>query len=135
MLRGGRALNGLGAQQRYRTQSNSECRDVQPGSQTAGDKLRGREEKSPDRRLRSPNRAKWKRKWDRPDSQEVGLEAAILETTSNIGLVERSCAENPTGLKPDTEAADWPCASGADGRGAFCSRVKRDRKDSWTRQK
>ena len=49
--------------------------------------------------------AKWARMWGCPNSQEVGLEAAILETTSNIGLVERSCAENPTGLKPDTEAA------------------------------
>jgi hypothetical protein len=43
-----------------------------------GDKLHSREEKSPDRRLRSLNQAKWERKWLRPNSQEVGLEAAIL---------------------------------------------------------
>jgi len=57
-----------------------------------GDKLHGREGNSPDRRLRSLNRAKWKRKWFRPDSQEVGLEAAILEKKRNSLLVERGCA-------------------------------------------
>ena len=71
-----------------------------------GDKLHSREGKSPDRRLRSLNRAKWERKWLRCNNQEVGLEAAILEKVSNILLVERRCAENSTGLKPDTEAAD-----------------------------
>ena len=48
------------------------------GSQTAGAKLRSREENSPDRRLRSPSNAQWVRKSSRYDSQEVGLEAAIL---------------------------------------------------------
>ena len=47
------------------------------GSQTAGDKVRGREGNSPDRRLRSLSQAKWKRKCNCKDSQEVGLEAAI----------------------------------------------------------
>ena len=47
------------------------------GSQTAGDKVRGREGNSPDRRLRFPNDAQWKRKCGCEDSQEVGLEAAI----------------------------------------------------------
>jgi hypothetical protein len=70
----------------------------EPGSQTAGAKLRRQKEKSPDRRLRSLNRAQWVRRWDCENNQEVGLEAAILETTSNIGLVEWFCAENPTGL-------------------------------------
>ena len=32
------------------------------GSQTAGDKFRGREGKSPDRQLRSLSHAKWKRR-------------------------------------------------------------------------
>ena len=41
-----------------------------------GDKIHGRKGKSPDRQLRSLNYAKWKRKYDCPDSQEVGLEAA-----------------------------------------------------------
>ncbi len=44
---------GLGALKGYRTLSNSECRKMLPGSQTAGAKLRSREGKSPDRQLRS----------------------------------------------------------------------------------
>ena len=44
--------------------------------------------------------------WDRIDSQEVGLEAATLERVRNSSLVERSCADNVTGLKPATEAWD-----------------------------
>src|ERR1700730_12363730 len=54
--------------------------------------------------------------WDRTDSQEVGLEAAILERVRNSSLVEWSCADNVTGLKPRAEAADFR-ASGS-GRGA-----------------
>jgi hypothetical protein len=42
-----------------------------------GDKVRSRKGKSPDRQLRSQNYAKWKRKCNCEDSQEVGLEAAI----------------------------------------------------------
>ncbi len=45
--------------------------------------------------------------WDRRDSQEVGLEAAILERVRNSSLVEWSCADNVTGLKPGAEAADF----------------------------
>ncbi len=56
---GGRALNGLGVLPDYRTQSNSEYRWWNCGSQTVGDKLRGRKGNSPDRQLRSLNRAKW----------------------------------------------------------------------------
>ena len=52
---GGRALNGLGVLPDYQTQSNFECRHVDRGSETAGDKFRSREGKSPDRQLRSPN--------------------------------------------------------------------------------
>jgi len=52
---GGRALDGLGGLPPYQTQPNSECRQLDPGSQTAGDKVRGREGKSPDRQLRSLN--------------------------------------------------------------------------------
>src|SRR5690554_8085042 len=50
---GGRALIELGAQQGYRTLSNSKCRKLLPGSQTVGDKLHSRKGKSPDRQLRS----------------------------------------------------------------------------------
>ena len=52
--------------------------------------------------------------WERPDSQEVGLEAAILERVRNSSLVEWRRADNVTGLKQRTEAADgqgsrrWP---------------------------
>jgi hypothetical protein len=37
--------------------------------------------------------------WDCLDSQEVGLEAAILKRVRNSSLVEWSCADNLTGLK------------------------------------
>jgi hypothetical protein len=50
---GGKALNGLGASQGYRTQSNSECHERISGSQTAGAKIRSREGKNPDQQLRS----------------------------------------------------------------------------------
>ena len=51
------------------------------------------------------------------DNQEVGLEAATLERVRNSSLVEWSCADNVTGLKSCTEAADFH-ASGS-GRGAL----------------
>jgi hypothetical protein len=54
--------------------------------------------------------------WDRKDSQEVGLEAAILERVRNSSLVEWSCADNVTGLKFRAEAADLCVSRG--GRGA-----------------
>jgi hypothetical protein len=41
--------------------------------------------------------------WSCRDSQEVGLEAAILERVRNSSLVERDGAENGTGLKHGTE--------------------------------
>ena len=44
--------------------------------------------------------------WEGPDSQEVGLEAAILQRKRNSSLVESACAEDVTGLKLYTEAAD-----------------------------
>ncbi len=44
--------------------------------------------------------------WDCTDSQEVGLEAATLKRVRNSSLVEWSCADNVTGLKPRAEAAD-----------------------------
>ena len=49
---------------------------------------------------------KWKTKWEGIDSQEVGLEAAILQRKRNSSLIESSCAEDVTGLKPITEAMD-----------------------------
>ena len=46
--------------------------------------------------------------WSRPDSQEVGLEAATLERVRNSSLVEWFRADNSPGLKSSTEAADSP---------------------------
>ncbi len=56
--------------------------------------------------------------WDREDSQEVGLEAAILERVRNSSLVEWSCADNVVGLKHTAEAAAILCVLG---RGASCT--------------
>ena len=50
--------------------------------------------------------------WVRIDSQEVGLEAATLERVRNSSLVEWSCADNVTGLKHTTEAADAALPTG-----------------------
>ena len=36
--------------------------------------------------------------WERSDNQEVGLEAAIFQRKRNSSLVQRTCAENVTGL-------------------------------------
>ena len=46
------------------------------------------------------------------DSQEVGLEAAILERVRNSSLVKWSCADNVAGLKRTAEAVAmtlWCC--------------------------
>jgi hypothetical protein len=45
----------------------------------------------------------------RPDSQDVGLEAAIIERVRNSSLVECACTDNVTRLKHRTEALDVPC--------------------------
>ena len=57
------------------------------------------------------------------DNQEVGLEAAILERVRNSSLVEWRRADNVTGLKQATEAADAapPQKEERHGRGAFGS--------------
>ena len=44
--------------------------------------------------------------WGRPNSQEVGLEAAILERVRNSSLVECPRADNGSGLKLRTETVD-----------------------------
>jgi len=69
------------------------------------------------------------------DNQEVGSEAAILERVRNSSLVECTGAENDTGLKPHTEAADANFERSSRGRGAFCTAEKRDWKDAWSVQK
>jgi hypothetical protein len=59
--------------------------------------------------------------WDCTDSQEVGLEAATLERVRNSSLVEWSCADNETGLKPRAEAADFSVYRGVVGERRACS--------------
>jgi hypothetical protein len=49
---------------------------------------------------------------ERSDSQEVGLEAAILERVRNSSLVECAGADNGAGLKSSAEAADHPAREG-----------------------
>ena len=57
--------------------------------------------------------------WGRPNSQEVGLEAAILERVRNSSLVECPRADNGSGLKPCTDTVDGSPAREIRGRGAF----------------
>ena len=79
------------------TPNTEEC---ERGRQTSGANVRCREGNNPDRQLRSRIMAKLETKWEGEDSQEVGLEAAILQRKRNSSLVESSCAEDVTGLKP-----------------------------------
>jgi hypothetical protein len=58
--------------------------------------------------------------WDCIDSQEVGLEAAILERVRNSSLVEWSCADNVAGLKLRAEAADLQFLLGVVGERRAC---------------
>ncbi len=55
--------------------------------------------------------------WGRPDNQEVGLEAAILERVRNSSLVKWSCADNVAGLKRTAEAVSLPRELGSDPSG------------------
>jgi hypothetical protein len=59
------------------------------------------------------------RKWGDANSQEVGLEAAILERVRNSSLVESPRADNVSGLKSTTDAADGLSLETGRGRGAF----------------
>ena len=80
---------------------------------------------------------KWKTKWEGIDSQEVGLEAAILQRKRNSSLIESSCAEDVTGLKLGTEIADHQASllRFVDGRRAFRRPVKVSRKGCWRYRK
>ena len=75
---------------------------------------------------------KWKTRWECRDSQEVGLEAAILKRVRNSSLVKRSCADNLTGLKSATEARDCRKAVVGERSGRQGSRTGKDR---WRGQK
>ncbi len=65
---------------------------------------------------------KWERMWGCRDSQEVGLEAAILERVRNSSLVKRSCAEDIPGLKSSTEATGLRVGICVSSRRAFHQR-------------
>jgi hypothetical protein len=71
-------LNRNGGLPAYPSEPNSEYHCDYLGRKAARDKLRSREGNSPDRQLRSQNLAKCKRKLECYDSQDVGLEAAII---------------------------------------------------------
>jgi hypothetical protein len=70
----------------------------------------------------------------RPNSQDVGLEAAIIERVRNSSLVECTGTDNVSRLKLLTEAKD-SCTLCMNGRGAFSMPVKPDRKDWWRQEK
>ena len=63
-------------------------------------------------------RSKCSTRWSSTNSQEVGLEAAILERVRNSSLVEGLCADNVPGLKSATEAVNFLLLGGS-GRGAL----------------
>jgi hypothetical protein len=71
----------------------------------------------------------------RKDSQDVGLEAAIIERVRNSSLVEYTGTDNVARLKHPTEAVDGGPPRGRHGRGALCAAVKPDREDRWSAHK
>ena len=73
----------------------------------------------------------------RKDSQDVGLEAAIIERVRKSSLVECACTDNVTRLKHRTEAREGLAFFGKAGlgRGALCAAGKPDRKDGWSAHK
>lgn len=77
-VRGVEILNLFGGLPGYPAKPNSEYPDIYLGSQSARDKLRGREGNNPDRLLRSPSSAQSLRILRYCDSQDVGLEAATI---------------------------------------------------------
>ena len=91
----------------YQPQANCECQNDRPVSETAGAKLRRRKGNSPDQQLRSLKDAQCQRRFVCTDSQDVGLEAAIIERVRNSSLVECTGTDNVARLKHPTEALDW----------------------------
>ncbi len=68
----------------------------------------------------------------RPNSQDVGLEAAIIERVRNSSLVECAGTDNVARLKHLTEARD-PKSLGMVGERSAAA--KPDREDWWSQQK
>ena len=71
-------LNGDRGPPVYLPQPNSEYRKAYLRSETVSDNVHGREGNNPDRQLRSQSSAKFIRKLNCRDSQDVGLEAATI---------------------------------------------------------
>jgi hypothetical protein len=97
---------GKGPSAGYRLQPNCECQGRARASETAGAKLRRREGNSPDPQLRTLIAAQCERGSLRNNSQDVGLEAAIIERVRNSSLVECRGTENVSRLKLLSEARD-----------------------------
>jgi CRP-like cAMP-binding protein len=103
---GGRALFGFGASAVTTPRQTANASNGIVVRETAGAKLRRPKGNSPDHRLRSPSSAECARGSVRPNSQDVGLEAAIIERVRNSSLVEWTGTDNVSRLKQDTEAMD-----------------------------
>ena len=54
LVNGGRALDGLGGEKLTNSNQTTNSINLEPGSETMGDKLRSRKGNSPDHQLRSP---------------------------------------------------------------------------------
>src|SRR4029450_1811713 len=78
LMRGGRALNELGPIPGYETQSNSEYHEMKRGRELVRDKLHRRKGNTPDQQLRCRKGRLLERMWDYINSEDVGLEAAII---------------------------------------------------------
>ena len=76
---------------------------------------------------------KWETMWEGIDSQDVGLEAAIIQRKRNSSLVESACAEDVTGLNhaPKLRQRHYVLL----GRGAFCKPLKVACEGCWRYQK
>ena len=77
--------------------------------------------------------AQCEREFARSNSQDVGLEAAIIERVRNSSLVECAGTDNVTRLKHHTEARDSQSHLGMVGERSVAE--KPDRKDWWSNQK
>ena len=74
----------------------------------------------------------------RPDSQDVGLEAAIIERVRNSSLVECACTDNVSRLKHPTDAVEVhrsPEQEDVDLVGERSRAEKPDREDWWSDEK
>ena len=76
--------------------------------------------------------AQCQREFVRSDSQDVGLEAAIIERVRNSSLVECAGTENVPRLKHPTEAVNVICDNMV---GERSRAEKPDRKNWWSEEK